>query len=138
VSGPEAIIAAIAEAINAETGYVYSPGDRLLADMAEEAYKAAEPYIAAAERARLANRSQMVDEVKHELDDAFQFTEPDGSRYSHVSRAWVEVLLAISAASAGAAEQERCARLAGQHWCDCGAALAALLREQPVMPEGST
>jgi hypothetical protein len=70
------------------------------------------PLIQAAERERLANRAGMISEVKNELDDAFQFTSKDGSRWSHVARDWVESLLAVHAASAGAAEREACARLA--------------------------
>jgi hypothetical protein len=76
---------------------------------------AAAPLIAAAERSRLANRSQMIDEVKNELDDAFQFTNLDGSRHGYVTREWVQALLAIHAASAGAAQQEADAQLANQH-----------------------
>jgi hypothetical protein len=58
-AAPEAIIAAIAEAINAETGYVYEPGDRLLADIAAEAYKAAESAIAAVQRERIAKLADL-------------------------------------------------------------------------------
>jgi hypothetical protein len=63
-------------------------------------------------RERLADRSQMVGEVKGELDDAFQFTERDGSRHSYVTRAWVESLLSLHAASAAAAERARCVQVA--------------------------
>ena len=78
-------------------------------------------------------------EIEAELDDAFQFTEADGSRHSYVSRAWVEKLLAaattaereatVRAMYAGAAnavenavaaEREKCAReaeqLGAQYW----------------------
>jgi len=41
-------VTAAMPAINAETGYVFQPGDALLADIAEEAYKAAAPLIQAA------------------------------------------------------------------------------------------
>lgn len=68
---------------------------------------AVEPHLAAAERGRLADRQQMVDEVRAELDDAFQFTERDGSRHGYVTREWVQVLIATQAASAGAAEREQ-------------------------------
>lgn len=33
--------------------------------------------------------------VESELDDAFQFTNPDGSRHGYVTREWVERLLGI-------------------------------------------
>jgi hypothetical protein len=50
MTGREAVIRAIAEAVNAETGFVYLPSDRLLRDIATEAYKAAEPLVTAVER----------------------------------------------------------------------------------------
>jgi hypothetical protein len=65
------------------------------------------PLIAAAERKRLADRQQVIGEVKNELDDAFQFTDRDGSRHSYVTRDWVQSLLAHHAASAAATECER-------------------------------
>lgn len=66
--------------------------------------EAAVPAIREAERQRLANRAAMLDEVRAELDDAFQFTQPGGSRHGYVTRAWVEALLATQAASAAEAE----------------------------------
>lgn len=64
------------------------------------------PLIRDDERQRLAGRRQMADEVRRKLDDAFQFTEDDGSRHSHVTRAWVEALLVAHSASVAAAEAE--------------------------------
>ena len=70
---------------------------------AAAAIEAAAPLIRADERQRLADREEMVAEVKAELDDAFQFTKPDGSRHGYVTREWVEALIATQAASASAA-----------------------------------
>jgi hypothetical protein len=76
-------------------------------DLIDIALDAAEPGIRADERERLGHREAVAASVSGELDDAFQFTDNDGSRHSYVTRAWVEALLAKYAASAAAAERER-------------------------------
>ena len=87
-----------------------------VASLAEAAQEKAVAVAVAAERERLANRTAMSAEVKDELDDGFQWANPDGSRWNHISRAWVESLLATHAASATAAEHERWAAVLADHY----------------------
>lgn len=107
----EALAAALPEEwVKAAEGWYSMHGSGLVRNLLAGAV----PLIQAAERERLADRQQVIDEVKAELDDAFQFTDRDGSRHGYVTRAWVESLLAHHAASAVAAERERLAQLADQ------------------------
>lgn len=115
----EALAAALPdEWVRAAEGWYSMHGSGLVRNLLAGAV----PLIQAAERERVADRQQVIDEVKAELDDAFQFTDRDGSRHGYVTRAWVESLLAHHAASAAAAERERVARLAEEHgatYSDC-------------------
>jgi hypothetical protein len=99
VAAAEERTAGMAEALNNAASIIEDRDRQLAAARAEE-------------RARLANRAEMIDEVRHELDDAFQFANADGSRHGYVTREWVQALLATHAASAGAAECERIITLA--------------------------
>jgi hypothetical protein len=77
MTGREAVIRAIAEAVNAETGFVYLPSDRLLHDMAEEAYKAAEPFLAERVAAAVAAEREAVAALAESVQARYEAPCPD-------------------------------------------------------------